>query len=277
LGFLTIFSNFILLSPLFFITGILFKPTILILAPIFACVFIKNYRQRLYSHKLIKLFFIFFSCLTIVWLSFKPFIPSNVDAIPYIASIFNHRISTSSKGLNLASISAFNLYSLIFRIDQTYATNENSFFQLKDFGLSIFIFFNILLIYKLFKTPKTSFNHILFYIFIISQAAFLFLTNMLDRYFIPGLISSVIIMVLYWKKFGELMILQQTIWLSNLIYAFYYRDNQLIFSIFRNYNFLFIRILSLINLLIFFFILKQSLYPKAFSPNIKINQNIKNR
>lgn len=271
LSFLNIFSNFILLSPIIFLIGILFKPTIAILAPFFFCLFIKKYQKQAHSYRIIKLLLVFFSCLTVFWLSFKPFIPSNVDTVPYIASIINHRISTSSKGLNLASISAFNLYSLIFNIDQTYATNQNSFFQLKDFALGLFILINIFLIIKFFKTPKISFNHTLFYIFIISQTAFLFLTNMLDRYFIPGFISSIIIMVLYWKKFGLLMFLQQIIWLSNLIYAYYYRDNQLIFSLFRNYNFLLIRILSSLNLLVFFFVVKQSLYSKTFSPDIKIN------
>lgn len=270
-SFLTIFSNFILISPILFLIGILFKPTIAVLIPLFFCLFIKTYQQQAYSHKLIKLFLVFFSCLTLLWLSFKPFIPSNVDTIPYITSIINHRISTSSKGLNLASISAFNLYSLIFNIDQTYATNQNSFFQLKDFGLAFFILFNVILIFKFLKTPKTNFHHILFYIFIISQTAFLFLTNMLDRYFIPGFISSVIIMVLYWKKFGLLMVLQQITWFLNLIYAYYYRDNQLIFSIFRNSNFLLIRFLSFLNLFVFFVILKRSLYSKTFSPNVKIN------
>lgn len=277
LSFLGIFSNFVLLSPILFLIGILFKPTIAILSPIFLCLFIKIYQQQNHSHKLIKLFLIFFSCLIVLWFSFKPFIPSSVEPISYTTSIIKHRIATSSKGLNLASISAFNLYSLIFKIDQTYATNQNSFFQLKDFGLAVFILINAILIVKLFKTPKVSFNHTLFYIFIISQSAFLFLTNMLDRYFIPGFLSSIIIMVLYWKKFGVLMFLQQIIWFCNLTYAYYYRDNQIIFSIFRNNNFLLIRVLSSLNLFIFFFIFKQSLYSKTFSPNIKINKNIYKR
>jgi len=85
------------------------------------------------------------------------------------------------------------------------------------------------------------------------------MTGMLERYFFPTFLSSLIIMALYWQKFGKLMLIQQLIWFLNLIYAYYHRDIEFISHFFKNNDFIFIRLLSLSSLFIFFLIAKKYL------------------
>lgn len=255
-SFISIFSNFIFLSPVLFLVGILFKPTIALITPLFIFVFLYKFSKNQPCHSLLKIIFSIVLCLSILYLSFKPFIPSGVNQIDYINDIVKNRIQTSSKGLKMASVSAFNFYSLFWDIDKTYATHDGSLIQLKDISILLIVIINFFFILKLYKSQKINFNSTLFYIYFISQGTFLFMTNMLDRYFIPAFISSTIIMVLYWKKYGWLMFIQQFIWFLNIIYSYYYRSNDLINFIFRSNNFFFIRLLAFANIFIYFYISK---------------------
>lgn len=266
-SFLLIFSEFIIISPIIFLIGILFKPTSAITGLLFVSLFVLKHFKNKSPHKLIKYILITLSCLTITFISFKLFIPQNIKPFGYVNDILHHRISTSSKGSNLASVSAFNIYSLVFNIDQKSAINKNSFFQLVNLNPIFFLAINIFFIYKFISSKTQDFNHSLFSIFFVSQGSFLFITNMLDRYFIPAFLSATIIMVIYWKKFGWLMITQQIIWFLNLIYAYYYRVNGPINHLFRNNNFLFIRLLSFLSILIFFFSIRK--YQKIYSTSSK--------
>ncbi len=251
LSFILIFSPLNILSPIIFTLGVLFKPTIAIIFPLFGCLYLSKIWPDHFKTKIGKIVLPLVSILLLIFISFKPFIPSQIQPVGYISSIINHRISTSSKGLKIASVSAFNLYSLLFNIDQTYATNDNQIIQLADIGLVLYFLLNIFFIFKIIKSKKITFNHTLFSVYFISQGSFLFMTNMLDRYFMPAFLSSVVISVIYWKKFGWLMILQQIIWFLNLVYAYYYRSNDLINHLFRDNQFLLVRLLSLGNIFIF--------------------------
>ena len=91
------------------------------------------------------------------------------------------------------------------------------------------------------------------------------MTGMLEDIF-PSFLASLIIMVIYWHKFGKLMLIQQLIWFINLIYAYYHRDIGLISFVFKSNNFILIRLLSLLNIFIYL-----SIY-KKFSQNFKIKQ-----
>ncbi len=269
LSFLLLFSPFNILSPIIFSIGILFKPTIAIISPLFICIFLYILHKNNLKNKITKLILVVISIITLVYISFKPFIPLKMEPTNYIFNVVANRISTSSKGLKIASVSAFNLYSLIFNIDQTYATNDNFMIQLCDVGTIFYIILNIYFIFKLIRSKKVTFNHTLFSIYFISQGSFLFTTNMLERYFIPAFLSAVVITVIYWKRFGWLMVLQQIIWFINLIYAYYYRVNESINHLFRDNYFLLIRLFSLANIFIFIRLFQR--YKKYFSINKKID------
>lgn len=256
-AFLVLFTKQRKISSLIFTLGILFKPTTIILLPFFGILYIYLNFKNAPNIKTILVPLIL--SLVIIYLSFLPFIPKDRPHLQYIESILKHRISNSSKGVELASVSAFNLYSLIFNIDQTYSALTPSF-RLTYVSYLFFILLNIFFIFKLFKSKKINFNHVLFIIFFISQGSFLFMTGMLERYFFPAFLSSLIIMVIYWHKFGKLMLIQQLIWFLNLIYAYYHRDIEIISHVFKSNNFILIRLLSLYSLVIFFFITKKYFY-----------------
>jgi len=260
LSFLLLFSSFNILSPVIFVLGVLFKPTIAVLTPLFGCIYLYKIWHDSLKNKITKIILAIISIVLLIFVSFKPFIPLSIQPIGYISDIINNRISNTSKGLKIASISAFNLYSLVFKIDQTYATNKNNFIQLADIGLIFYLILNIFFIYKIIRSKKVTFEHTLFSIYFISQGSFLFMTSMLDRYFVPALLSSIIISIIYWKKFGWLMIFQQIIWFLNLIYAYYYRVNDPINHLFRDNNFLLIRLVSLASIFIFYKVVRSYLF-----------------
>ncbi len=262
LAFIFVFSKFIFISPIFFVIGILFKPTIITLIPLFAFIFLYQAFKKKAPHRIVNTIFSGLICLGLIYFSFKPFIPSEIKPLGYINDIVNSRIKTSSKGLKLASVSAFNFYSLFWNIDKTYATHDGSLIQLKDVATILIILINFFFIFKLYKSKKINFDNTLFTIFFISQGSFLFMTNMLERYFIPAFLSSIVLLVIYWKKFGLYFLVQNLIWLINIIYAYYYRNNDFINHLFHDYNNLLIRLLSLANLLLFLFITKT--YFKSF-------------
>ena len=263
IGFIVSFSPFFIFSPAFFLLGVLFKPTIILMAPIFISVFIYRLFTAPIRHKFIKFCLMSVICLLIGYFSFKPFIPDKIKPVGYISSIINNRIKTSSKGLKLASVSSFNLYSLVFNIDQTYATSKNSFIELTDVSNFLIFVLNLFIIINFFKSPQKKFNNSLVIFYLISQGSFLFMANMLERYFIPAFIPSILLMILFWQKYGWLMLFQQILWFLNLIYSYYYRSNGLINHLFRDYNFLLIRLLSLFSLLVYFLVLKIYLKPNA--------------
>ena len=267
IAFLILFTKQKKLSPLVFTLGILFKPTTVILLPFFGILYLYlNSKKLNIKTVLIPLLL----SAAIVYLSFLPFIPKDHHHLQYISSIFHSRISNSSKGIELASVSAFNLYSLIFNIDQTYSALTPSF-KLTYLSWLFFILLNIFFISKLLKTEKINFNHTLFVIFFIAQGSFLFMTGILERYFFPAFLASLIIMVIYWHKFGKLMLIQQLIWFINLIYAYYHRDIGLISFVFKSNNFILIRLISLLNIFIYF-----SIY-KKISQNFKIKRKLSHK
>ncbi|HOG37298.1 MAG TPA: hypothetical protein PKZ29_00070 [Candidatus Woesebacteria bacterium] len=259
IAFLILFTKQKIFSPVVFILGILFKPTIVVILPFFGILYLYlNTKKGNTLNKIKNIVIPLVLSLAIFYLSFLPFIPKNHNHLQYIRSIFDSRISNSSKGVELASVSAFNLYSLVFTIDKTYSA-ITPHFKLTYISWSFFVLLNIFFISKFFRSKKINFNHSLFTIFFISQGAFLLMTGMLERYFFPTFLSSLIIMALYWQKFGKLMLIQQLIWFLNLIYAYYHRDIEFISHFFKNNDFIFIRLLSLSSLFIFFLIAKKYL------------------
>lgn len=237
-----------------FITGLLFKPTTLLLLPLFSLL----YFLKIKSPKIIiPLIF----SIIIVILSFAPFVKPAENIISRIQTIYQLRIQTSAKGDSIASVSAFNFYSLFFNIDQTRSSQPILFFTLKDLSIIIVSSIYLFSFYQLIFNKKTSTQDIFYLIYFSSQGAFLFLTNMLDRYFIPGLTASIILSVIVSTR-RPLFLLQNILYFLNLIYAYYYRDHHLINHFFRDHNFLFIRLLSFLNLSTYFLLFQKYFFSK---------------
>lgn len=256
-SFLLLYSKYSIFSPVVFTLGLLFKPTIIVLLPLFALLYLIKIIPKNNIQKLIKIMIPALLILLLVWLCFKPYLNNQQNIINDINQIYTQRMQNSSKGANIASVSAFNFYSLFYDIDKTRSNQKIFLIDLNTLGIISYVLIN-LIIFKRFigkKDHKT--DDLLFSIYFISQGTFLFVTNMLDRYFAPAFVSSAIMTVIYWKKYGPLMLLQQLLWFTNLIYAYYYRYNSNIDQIFRGNSYLVIRILSLLNLTTFFLISKK--------------------
>lgn len=267
-SFLPLFSkNLKFLSPLIFILGILAKPTGLIIAPFYCFCFLLSFNFKKLSSALSSLFQIIISVilsLSITIYSFSLFVSSNL--FNDIFWVITRRIANSSKGISLASVSAFNFYSLFFNIDKTYGSSKILSFTIDNLGIFLYILLNILALFLYLKYRnkfKEKYSLLIFLIYFIAQGSFLFMTSMLERYFMLAFVPSIVLMVIYFKKIGKNMIIQQIIWFLNLIYAFYWRDYGIIKTIFLGSGSLLIRILSLISLINFFLICQKMIKTKA--------------
>jgi len=181
-------------------------------------------------------------------------------------------MSPSSKGLSRASNSAFNFFTLFFEIDKTYGSQQILGLKLDTLGLIFFLLINVFAIYFYIKKNKSNdLTKLSFILFFISQATFLFMTGMLERYFFPAFIASIILMFLNFKDFGIYMIIQNLIWFLNLFYSFYQRQIGWVKLLFESNSLMLIRILSLISLINLFLITKKFLSLKKYSATKSLN------
>jgi Gpi18-like mannosyltransferase len=259
LAFYSINKNKIsVLSPLLFAIGVLIKPTCLVFAPLYIIYFLKNFKKnRIY---ILNTLLSVFLCLGLIFFTFKPFLVPKRESLREIYTIVANRIITSSKGLSRASNSGFNLYSLVFEIDKTYGNTRVLGIKLDSLGLIFYVALNIVSLSILSKISKQNmFKKLIFILFFIGQGTFLFMTGMLERYFFPAFLASIILMFIEFKQFGVYIIAQNMIWLSNLVYSFYQRDVGWVKMLFESNSNLLIRILSLLSLINFILISKQFL------------------
>ena len=232
------------LAPTVYLLSIMIKPTTIITAPLFAALFLKNHFQS--KHSTSKLIFSIIIPMCLFVLLFLPFVNNPAGFIPQVRTILETRIAPSSKGVIRASVSAFNLYSLVFIIDSTPA---NINFNLLNIIIAFTI--NLFFIKTLLKIKKLKSKDVIFLIFLVSQASFLFLPGMLERYFLLGLIPATIMLFIH-PQLKSLLLFQNLIWFLNLIYAFFYRHSHYINLLFRSHGYPLIRLLSLFNIIIFF-------------------------
>ncbi len=246
-----------LISSVFFLFSLLLKPTTIIIFPLFLFAFFK-YHTCL--KKILRTGLITFS---IFIASFIPFCRVNNSIFPEIKDIFINRIAPSSKGISLASVSAFNFYSSFYTIDKTTGATKIAFLTIDQISILVFIFINILVIKQLLSITQYH-TSIFRYIYIISQTSFIFMTSMLERYFLVGFISSNIVLFSTKNKSTKLaLIFQYFIHFLNLFYAFFYRHIDIIKIIFQSNNYLLIRLLSFANTLLTLFIVKSLLNEKS--------------
>lgn len=256
-----VFTNkFIFLSPLFYILSLQIKPTTLLVLPFYLFILFqralknKNFFKQIIIGGVIS--------LSLFFLLFVPFIRQNHFFLDDTWSIFINRIAPSSKGVNKASLSAFNFYSLFWKIDQTLSSHKFLFLSLNQMSIIFLIIINFSAIYLWFKKKKQEkFKYSLFLVYFVSQASFLFTTNMIDRYFLPALIPS---FILYFYGLKREVILQMVIWFVNLFYALFWRNIFVIKTFFQANDFFVIRLLSLANLVIFFIIIRLVLVKNKF-------------
>ena len=245
-----------ILSPILFLISILIKPTSLVFIPFYIFYYLKNNISD--KKNIFRIVLSLFLCLAIIYISFKPFLVPNREPLREIYTVVSNRIVSSSKGISRASNSGFNLYSLVFEIDKTYGNYRILGISLDSFGLIFYMLINAICIYILSKKSiLNTFKKLIFILFFIGQGTFLFMTGMLERYFFPAFLASIILMFINFRQIGIYMIVQNVIWLLNIIYSFYQRDIGWIKMLFEGNSNLLIRIISLLSLINYFLIINK--------------------
>src|SRR3989304_5770901 len=102
---------------------------------------------------------------------------------------------------------------------------------------------------------KLKLENLIFSLFIIGFGAYLFLTNMLKRYFFAAFIPMIILMFSRPKLFVYGVLINIAVF-ANVFYAFFRRSKQVLAELFASLNFLPVRLFSAMNVLSFFLFLR---------------------
>jgi Gpi18-like mannosyltransferase len=237
LAFLAIYFGKAHLSlPLFFV-GLYLKPTWAVLLPLYVFVLYK------YRPKVAQLVMGFLISLGVFLVTTLPF--SGNEVLSFTREIVVENMLSSAKGTARASVSAFNFYSIFYLINRTLDTvRVVSVVSLRTVGLIFYLVINFL-VFGYFSREKNRLVGMVASVFLVGLGSYLFLTNMLERYFFAALAPMVILMVAR-PKLAFRLILTNLILLANLVWVFYRRGYNEIDRIFTNNNFLLIRILSIL-------------------------------
>lgn len=158
------------------------------------------------------------------------------------------------KSVGKASVSAFNFYTIFLKIDRSLFNSKLLFIPINKLSLFFFAILNIFA-FSFAKKSKSLLWGVIVGIFTIGFGSFLFMVNMLERYFFPALAPIVIIMFTDIKALVPLVI-SNIFLFANIIWSFYRRGSDEIDHPFTNNNFLLIRLISTSLVAIFVYVLK---------------------
>jgi Gpi18-like mannosyltransferase len=253
LSFYLLTDKYIWLSPLFMFLSIYTKPTWIVFLPlyIFCLIFVwKNKKVKLRN----IIFGIILSLLALIIVT-KPFSGSNI--ISFIKYTTLNNMLPAAKGTIKATTSAFNFNSIFFRLDVNLATDKYLVLPANNLGYIILTYLYLVMSFFINKNgvnPKT----ILISGFIIGSGATIFLTGMLERYLFIGFPFLLIIGLCETKYLKYFIIFNITLFL-NLIWAFFRRSHGEVDHVFTDHGMLLIRIISIINVLIFILFVRSNI------------------
>lgn len=235
LGFYFLVKKKIYLAiPLMFISMYI-KPTWIVFAPLLLMItyFSKSKMKHLLLGALLSL--ILFLIFTL------PFSGNNIFG--FTTDILMRNMIPTSKGASLTSVSAFNLYTIFTTIDKTSAT-EKVLLSYETWGYLFYIILNVI-IFAYLRKGKLNLEKMIFGVFFIGLGSFLFMTNMLERYFFAAFPALVVLMFTDTKKMSWAIIMNLLLF-ANLVWAFYRRSVGSVDAIFVSKNFLLVKLTSLL-------------------------------
>lgn len=240
-AFLTLVDgNFILSTCLLFLS-IYFKPSWSILIPFYGFITI------LVKPKDTQFLLAVLSVITLFILTTQPF--ANESVFTYGYKLYKYRYPIPNAIEGKASISAFNFQTIFLKIDMDFAKSKIIGIGSSIWGSLFFLTANIISFIN-YKKQKDKIFGMLAGIFTISMSAFMFMPGMLERYFYPAL-GPMIILAFAKPKLLLQLVVMNIIFFLNIIYSFYRRGDDFVYHLFIDNNFLIIRILSLIQVLLF--------------------------
>ena len=241
---LILLPKFTIIPIIVLFIGISIKPTSLMFAPLFLYIlFIKK-------PKLSKVIIGGFISLILCFFIFRPFYETNFfdfifnTLIPKVVNRAEFRVSTNS----------YNFWH-IFTVDKAIEHNTKilSLISYKHLG---FIFYGLFTVFSLKILKKLTIYNILVSLFIISGASWLFLTNMLDRYFFTAIATGLILSIFKPKSLKYWIPLSLIFWLNLFRQWYYPQDLQLIKNILEYNNKIIGSHLSLANVILFILSIK---------------------
>ncbi|MDD2482719.1 MAG: hypothetical protein PHE32_02575 [Candidatus Shapirobacteria bacterium] len=226
-------------SSLFFIISVLYKPSLLIWAPILLVCFLKN---KIKIRELMVTIFFSLSCISLI--SF-PFNPVEINPLIWFYQTMTTKILPGA--MPQITANAMNIWALIYgllpqRLDKSLIFNLISH---RQFSLIICSIFYLIICFKLYK--KYTIQNLLLSLVNITLITFMFMTRMHERYTFPALIP-LLMLCFYDKKFIKYFFILSITHLLN-VYNWWWIPNikPLIFILKQDF---FVRLISLTNLLI---------------------------
>lgn len=251
--FFVLFSIYFLLytkrsivSTILFTLALLIKPTALVFLPVYIILFIKKFGIK-------KSILNLFIANIIFCLFFLPFIKDkNIFLYPY--EIYFNKI-LAAQSLPFVTNGAFNFWVLITGMK---GIKDITPFILgvpyRFFGYTIVGFVNIFVILRLIRSKKITINFFMA-LFISAFAAFLFLTKMHERYSLLPLVF-LLLFSLKKTKFINWFVFLSAISLINHYHSWAVPRIEFLVMIINNMSFVYV--ISLINIVIFFYLFKSS-------------------
>ena len=178
------------------------------------------------------------------WVTTQPFVKDNI--FTFSKWLWTQRLLPTATVAQKASVSAFNVHTIFYTMDKDSDSSLYLGIPASLLGQLSFVLINIFTFVYL-KRQKGSLSSILVGIFSVGFGSYLFLTNMLERYFFQSFVPLIILMfsspgVLIYALFINIAVF------VNIFHAFFRRSWGVLSDIFVANNFLFVRIFSFINL-----------------------------
>lgn len=235
------YKKYWLSLPLFFVS-LYIKPTWAIYIPLF------TYLLLLRRPKFREVVLGVFVSFVIFLISTLPFASGNIFS--FTKDIVVKNMLPSAKGAAYISNSAFNFHTIFYRIDRDFASSKYLVLSAKTTGYLVYILLNALCMIYLRKVKKEKLGSIIATVFIVGLGSYLFLTNMLERYFYSAF-PALVMLVFLNPRIIKYALFINIILFANLFWSFYRRGSDELDHPFTDNNFFLIRILSVLIVVLF--------------------------
>lgn len=238
LSFLLLLKKRFIFSMVFCFISLFIKPNWIYLFPLYLYFLIRfkpKFRDYVIGGALV--FVIFY--LT------SSFFTSN-GVIGFSNWLISERLIRTATIAQKASVSAFNFYTLFFKFDSTSDKIPILGIPANVFSMGIYLLLNVALVFN-FKKRKVHEFDLLYSVFILGFGIYLFMTNMLERYFFPAFVPLIILAMYKFKIFKYFFLINLAVF-ANLFFSFFRRKYGAVADAFYANDYLLIRIFSLANL-----------------------------
>lgn len=242
ISFILIDSNkYSVISPTLFAISANLKPNGILLLPVYLYYWYQQ-RQSLKNLVFGGIVATIFSLWTVSWFT-------NQNVLVYTLTVLPNKLNTSG---GLTNYNAFNFWYIFhpFTFNRTVLDSHFYFiFSAKVWGWLLTIITTVLS-FKVIKSKKI--DSVFSAIFISGFGSWLFMTGMHERYSFLA-ITPVLLLSIYRHKYLKYFIILSTIYTLNMFIAYWpWQNLNWVNDIFNYHDFLFPRLLSFVNILIYF-------------------------